>query len=189
MREQRNRTYSVVKSLVLLQAAGAAVLSFMHIVEVGQRYGLGWQAWVAPFLIDGFALLGTIGRSASFAESTRSTGLKLMIGAGVVSLACNVEAGVNLGQRIFGVLVVAGFLTAEWYSQRLLPAPLPSAVVDDETFAKRSAAARKGVETRRKNKAVAKRKPRGKSAASSEIDALEAAYVLPDAPVSPAATP
>lgn len=116
-------TYTVVKSLVLIQAIGAAVISFMHIVEVGQRYGLGWQSWIAPFLIDGFAILGTIGRSAGFAEATRRVGFRLMLGAGAVSLACNVLAGTNAGQRVFGVLVVAGFVTAEWYATKLEKAP------------------------------------------------------------------
>ncbi len=122
MNSSTKRTFAVVKSLVYLQAAGAAALSFMHIVEVGSRYGLGWQAWIAPFLIDGFAVLGTIGRSAVFAESTRKTGFRLMVGAGLVSLVCNVEAGSNIGQRVFGVLVVAGFVTAEWYASKLKPA-------------------------------------------------------------------
>lgn len=122
MNHSTRRAFVIVKSLVYLQASGAAALSFMHIVEVGQRYGLGWQAWIAPFLIDGFAILGTVGRSAVFAESTRRTGFRLMIGAGLVSLVCNVEAGENIGQRVFGVLVVAGFITAEWYASKLKPA-------------------------------------------------------------------
>ena len=95
--------FKVVRALVFLQAAGAAALSFNHIVEVGMQFGLGWESWTAPFLIDGFALLGTIGRHTDFAMTTRRTGLKLMIGSGVVSLACNVEAGHNIGQRVFGV--------------------------------------------------------------------------------------
>jgi len=45
-----------------------------------------------------------------------------MIGAGLVSLVRNVEAGVNVGQRVFGVLVVVGFITAEWYASKLKPA-------------------------------------------------------------------
>ena len=122
MNRSTNRTFAVVKCLVYLQAAGAAALSFSHITEVGLRFGLGWEAWVAPFLIDGFALLGTVGRSASFAESTRKTGFRLMIGAGLVSLVCNVEAGSNIGQRVFGCLTVVGFITAEWYASKLKPA-------------------------------------------------------------------
>lgn len=150
-------TYAVVKTLVYLQAAGAATISFMHIVEVGMRYGLGWQSWVAPFLIDGFAILGTIGRGPSFAEATRKTGFRLMLGAGVVSLVCNVLAGQNVGQRVFGVLVVAGFVTAEWYAAKLHRA-VP--VVAPELVAKRKAAAAKGAATRKRNAASKRRTPK-----------------------------
>jgi len=144
-------TYAVVKLLVYLQAMGAASISFLHIVEVGQRYGLTWEAWIAPFLIDGFAILGTIGRSTSFAESTRRTGFKLMLGAGLVSLVCNVLAGQNIGQRVFGVLVVAGFVTAEWYAAKLhrAPAPAPERKLDPEV-AKARAEKAKATKAQRK---------------------------------------
>lgn len=120
--QQVARSYTAVRTLVYVQWCGAAVLSFMHIVTVGQRFGLGWQAWTAPFLIDGFALLGAVGRGKAFTASSRKAGFALMVGSGAVSLACNVEAGTNIGQRVFGVLVVAGFITAEWFANRLRPA-------------------------------------------------------------------
>jgi hypothetical protein len=113
--------YRAVRTLVYVQWLGAAVLSFTHIVEVGLRFGLSWEAWTAPFLIDAFALLGAVGRGRAFTSTTRRAGLQLMIGAGLVSLTCNVEAGHNIGQRVFGVLVVAGFITAEWYASKLRP--------------------------------------------------------------------
>lgn len=158
---------TITKSIVTLQAIGAAAISFMHIVEVGQHYGLGWQAWLAPFLIDGFAILGSIGRSATFAESTRKAGLRLMICAGLVSLACNVLAGTNIGQRVFGVLVVAGYITAEWYASKMHAAPaVIAAKVDEATAAKRRAAALKGAATR---------KARAEAAAKSERRAVREA--------------
>lgn len=120
------RSYAAVRTLVYVQWCGAAVLSFMHIVTVGQRFGLGWQAWTAPFLIDGFALLGAVGRGKAFTAASRKAGFRLMVGSGLVSLACNVEAGTNIGQRVFGVLVVAGFITAEWYASKLRPARRPA---------------------------------------------------------------
>jgi hypothetical protein len=173
-------TYRIVKTLVLLQAIGAAIISFMHIVEVGQRYGLGWQAWVAPFLIDGFAILGTIGRGAAFAPAARRLGFRLMLGAGAVSLACNVLAGTNVGQRVFGVLVVVGFVAAEWYATRLAPAPA-AAPVTDEAKARRSEAARRGAETRKRN-AAAKQK-----AQRAAVRAERAAARAPKAPADSAA--
>lgn len=184
-------TYRIVKTLVLLQAIGAAAISFMHIVEVGQRYGLGWQSWVAPFLIDGFAVLGTIGRSASFAPATRRVGFRLMLGAGLVSLACNVLAGTNVGQRAFGVLVVAGFVAAEWYASKLAAAPAPVVVVevDEERAAMLSARAKKGAATRKRNAAAAKKAARSARSPKAPADSSAAARMLANAgpaPVSPA---
>ena len=149
----------VIRGLVYAQAVGAGVISFMHIVEVGLRFGLGWQSYVAPFLIDGFAMLGIIGRNAkdehglwSFSSRARRAGLGLSIGAGLVSLACNVTAGTNGAQMVFGVVVVAGFITAEWYGSTLETAPaVKAAVIDDATRARRSAAAIKAAATRKAN--------------------------------------
>lgn len=167
-------TYKVVKSLVILQAIGAGVISFSHIVEVGLRFGLGWQAWVAPFLIDGFAILGTIGRSEAFAPATRRAGFKLMIAAGLVSLVCNVTAGANIGQQAFGVLVVAGFVTAEWYASKLHAAPaVVAAEVDEATKAKRRAAALKGQQTKRRNAERLRKADRAASRAAREVLAAE----------------
>lgn len=168
---------TAIKAIVTTQAIGAAAISFMHIVEVGQRYGLGWQSWLAPALIDGFAILGSIGRSASFAESTRKAGLRLMICAGLVSLACNVIAGTNIGQRVFGVLVVAGYITAEWYASKLQAAPaVIKAEVDEETRARRSAAALKAAATRKRN---------AEAAAKSERRAIrEARKVMAELPAA-----
>jgi len=159
---------NVIRGLVYTQAVGAGVISFMHIVEVGLRFGLGWQSYVAPFLIDGFAMLGIIGRNAkdgqgrhSFSDRARRAGLGLSIGAGLVSLACNVTAGTNAGQMVFGVVVVAGFITAEWYGSTLETAPaVKAAEVDDATRARRSAAAVKAAATRKRNAEAAAKSER-----------------------------
>jgi hypothetical protein len=67
-----------------------------------------------------------------------------MAGAGLLSLTCNVTAGDNLGQQLYGVLVVAGFVTTEWCASKLQAAP-PVVVEPDEALtAKRRAAALKG---------------------------------------------
>jgi hypothetical protein len=146
--------YFVVKSLVLLQLLGACAMSFMHIMELGHHLGLGWQAWVAPFVIDGFALLGALGRSPEFDAATRKMGLRIMIAAGTVSLAANVGVGTNWGQRVWGVIVVAGAIVAEMYASKLTKAPEVVAAAEfDAEKAKRTAAALKGAKTRRDNKA------------------------------------
>jgi hypothetical protein len=111
-----------------------------------------------------------------------------MAGAGLLSLTCNVTAGDNLGQQLYGVLVVAGFVTTEWYASKLQAAP-PAVVEPDEALtAKRRAAALKGAETKRRSKAAAARatrRPRAPKAAKVIAD-LEASYAMADAPVSPA---
>ena len=154
---------NVIRGLVYAQAIGAGVISFMHIVEVGLRFGLGWQSYIAPFLIDGFAMLGIIGRNSkdkhglwAFSPRARRAGLGLSIGAGLVSLTCNVTAGTNAAQMVFGVVVVAGFITAEWYGSTLETAPaVVAAVADDAASARRRAAALKGAATRKANSAAA----------------------------------
>jgi hypothetical protein len=164
-------TFRIVKSLVLLQYAGAMVMSFMHIVSIGQRYGLTWEAYVAPLLIDGFMILGAIGRSERFAEATRKTGLKLMAGAGIVSLICNVMAGHNIGQRVFGALVVVGALTAEWYGAKLDKAPAPTRKPTRQPWSDERRAAH---EARKAAKAV------------HPVVAIAAAPPAPSTPQSPA---
>jgi hypothetical protein len=69
-----------------------------------------------------------------------------MAGAGLLSLTCNVTAGDNLGQQLYGVLVVAGFVTTEWYASKLQA--VPPAVVEPRRGADRQAA-RRGAEGRR----------------------------------------
>jgi len=177
-----NWTYVTTVVIVYAFMLGAAAISFSHIVDVSHTLGLSWEAWTVPFFVDGIAVLGKIGRSHKFAATTQRAGLVLMTGAGMLSLACNVMAGDNLGQQLYGVLVVAGFVTTEWYASKLQAAPAPAPVVDAELAAKRSEAARKAAATRRANKAKAGRKPRAPKAAT--VAELEEAYSLPSAPVS-----
>uniref|UniRef100_UPI003F493B2B hypothetical protein n=1 Tax=Actinoplanes sp. CA-084688 TaxID=3239901 RepID=UPI003F493B2B len=58
-------------------------------------------------------------RSEAFSSSTRSLGFRVQITAGALSLACNVFAGNTLGERIYGVLIVALFVLSEWLSDRI----------------------------------------------------------------------
>lgn len=150
-------TYWTVKTIVTLFMLGAAVVSFMHIVHTAAMLGLGLERWTVPFIVDGLAVLGLIGRSNRFAEKTQRAGLKLTIGAGALSLAANVAAGENVGQRFYGALIVAAFVTAEWYGAKLSPAPAPAPVeqvVDEAKRAVRSEAAKRAAVTRAGNKAA-----------------------------------
>ncbi len=192
-----NWTYVLVATIVRTFMIGAAAISFSHIVATSHALGLGWEAWTVPGFVDGLAVLGLVGRSARFAPSTQRAGLRLMTGAGLLSLACNVYAGHNLGQRLYGVLVVAGFITAEWYSAKLRPAAVPVPTVSE----KRSDAARRGAETAKANrerkaaealKAQAERdrktaERREARRLAVQVAELEGVFSAADAPVSPAA--
>jgi hypothetical protein len=150
----RTATFYFVRTVVYLFMALTAVISFMHIVHTSAMLGLTWERWTVPFLVDGFAGLGLIGRSARFAASTRRAGTVITIGSGLLSLACNVAAGSTIGGRIYGVLIVVVFVAAEWYGTKLVPAavaPTADEIAAEALAAKRSAAAVKAAATRKAN--------------------------------------
>lgn len=179
----RNHTYLIVTGIVRLYMIGALAISFSHIITAGHLLDLnGWQAWTTPFFIDGFAVLGMIGRSRRFAEATRRTGFRLQIGAGALSFGANIFAGHTLGERLYGALVVAGFVIAEWYAAKLAPAaPAVSAETlaeqsaAAELAAKRSAAAVKAAATRKRNTETAAKAERAETrrirAAARQLEA------------------
>jgi hypothetical protein len=186
MNSKRNWTYILVAVIVRAFMLGAAAISFMHIVATSQALGLGWEAWTVPGFVDGLAVLGLIGRSDKFAPSTQKAGLALMSGAGSLSLACNVYAGHNLGQQLYGVLVVAGFIAAEWYSMKLRPAPVP---VEQPKAGKRCAegcTCRKHAKAKTLTPAQKRAITIANKKAAAELAHMAAGYVPADAPVSPA---
>ena len=192
MAAKKTFTYWLVKTIVTLFMVGAAGVSFLHIVHTAAMLGLGIERWTVPFIVDGLAVLGLVGRGSRFAASTQKAGLKLTVGAGLLSLAANVAAGENLGQRIYGALIVAAFITAEWYGAKLSPAPVAAPVehVDDEAKrARRSEGAKKAAATRAANKAT-KDAERAAANERRRIAAMEKrmreAFDETAAPVSPA---
>jgi Protein of unknown function (DUF2637) len=116
-----NATYVAARLITNGYALGALGLSFSHIVSLGYHVGMGWQSWLAPAFVDGLALLGRMGQSKRFAARTRRAGHRLMLGAGSLSFAANIAAGHTWGTRIFGAMVVIGFVIAEWYASQLAP--------------------------------------------------------------------
>lgn len=162
----RNWTHTIATAIVCLFATGALVISFAHVIELAHRYGVeGWQAWTAPAFVDGFMLLGRLGMSAKFDRATRRIGRRFMLAGAALSFAANIAVGETHGQRVFGALVVAGFIASEWYAGKLAPA---SADTAREVAAKRSAAAKRAAATRKANKAKttkATAKPRALRAA------------------------
>jgi hypothetical protein len=157
----RNWTYLITKTIVTCFMVGAAVISFTHIIEASEGLGVtSWQAWTVPFFVDGIAVLGLIGRSDRFAASTRKAGLALTLAAGSLSLTCNVLAGHNLGERLYGVLVVLAFVGTEAYAAKMHAAPKAAAaptaaeIAAADLAARRSAAATKAAATRKANAAA-----------------------------------
>lgn len=155
----RNWTHITATLIVAAFAAGALAISFAHVIELAHRYGVtGWQALAAPFFIDGFMLLGRLGMSRKFDAATNRIGRRMMTAGALLSLAANVGVGTTVGQRVFGALVVIGFLVGEWYAGKLAPAANVTAqLAADQAAAKRSAAAKKGAATRAAKKAAATR--------------------------------
>lgn len=187
----RNWTYLAGRTIAAGFLLGALAASYTHIVHLFNMLGLhGWQAWAAPVFVDGFAMLGRLARSTQFAEQTRRTGLRVQIIATSVSFIANVVAGETWGARIFGAMVVVGYVVAELLSERMIPAPTKV----EQVKAGRSAAATRAAATRAANKAkadqqAAARKERAKLARlakQAERDALEAQLAAPAAPISPA---
>lgn len=165
---KRNWTHLTATLIVAAFAAGALAISFAHIIELAHRYGVeGWQALAAPFFVDGFMLLGRLGISTRLDAATNRIGRRMMTAGALLSFAANIAVGETIGQRVFGALIVAGFLAAEWYAGKLRPAE-PAETTEERTAReraeKRSAAAKKAAATRAANKAAAKprapRKPR-----------------------------
>lgn len=148
----RNRTYLAVTAIVRLYMLGALAISFSHIITAAHLLQLdGWQAWTTPAFVDGFAVLGMIGRSQRFAPATRRSGFRLQLAAGALSFSANVFAGHTVGERAYGALVVVGFVVSEWYGAKLAPAAPVMPAAAEVLAEKRSAAARKGAATRKAN--------------------------------------
>ncbi len=157
-----------IKAIVKSYFIGALSISFMHVIEAWHKLGLtGWQLWTTPAGIDGIAIIGMMMRSDAFSTSTRQLGLKLQLGAGALSLVCNVYAGDTVGERVYGILIVVLFILAEWVSSRIESRQVEHA---REQAAKRMAAAAKATATRRANTAARERLVKnGKRRMSKEL--------------------
>jgi hypothetical protein len=112
----------VVSSIMVL----ALYVSRDHITDVAYRIGLtGYQAETLFALVDVVALIGKVLQLKYFAASTRKVGRRLMIGAGIVSLTCNVASGWlsgGYGPAGYGVFVVVLFLVLENVLTKIKPA-------------------------------------------------------------------
>lgn len=184
---RRNWTYIAVCVIVRAYMLGALAISFRHIITAADLLALhGWQAWTVPFAVDGFAVLGMIGRSARFAPATQRTGLRLQAGAGLVSLAANIYAGHTLGERLYGALIVSAFIVAEWYAGKLAPAVVQTASTRRSEAAKRAAVTKKANAAAEAERKAAAAERRRQARLTREAERMAAGYVPANAPVSPA---
>ncbi len=157
---------AMVRGIVKLYFFAALAGSFTHIITAATKVGLsGWEAYSTPFMIDGLAMIGMVMRSEEFAGRTRKIGFRVQMIMGCMSLTANVYAAHNLGGMIFGVGIVALFLTAEWLGDKaqmvsakaeagalaIAEAEAITAQAAAEAQAKKEAAIAKGKATRAKN--------------------------------------
>jgi hypothetical protein len=196
--------YYATLTITRLYFLGALAASYVEIRHGFERLGTtNWKAQMAPITIDLFAVLGAIARSKAFTDRTRRIGFRVQAVASSVSFIANVAFGESWGDRIFGALIVAGYVFSEWFAdnmeKRTTDEPAAPAVVEvvkeiyvevpatvDPMQAKREAANAK----RRFNAAVKREVERIVAArtATAELELAEmaAGYVPADAPVSPA---
>lgn len=107
-----------------------------HITHTAHTIGLGgYQAETLFILIDIVAIVGKVLTMKYFAKSTRKIGLRLLVTAGTLSLACNVFAGSNLGERLYGAFIVVLFVGLEQVVTRIKPAPAVTAAKTREAKA------------------------------------------------------
>lgn len=144
----------IVATIVKLYFVGALAGSFVHIIAASEKLGLsGWEAWSTPFMIDGLVLIGMVMRSDDFSAQTRKLGFRVQMLMGAFSLAANVYAAKNIGGVIYGIMIVALYIAAEWITDRIESAQVDR---DREAAIKRSEASRKAAQTRKRNAQTAK---------------------------------
>lgn len=146
----------IAKAVAWLIAAIAATSSYGHQVTLLARadldpiFGIPGE-WVTPLTVDSLAIIALVIRmSHDVTERTRKLALIPLILAGSMAIAANVAIAHNVVQVIVGVWTVASYIIAEFFIG-MMERKQAKPEVDDETKAKRSAAARKAAATRAKN--------------------------------------
>lgn len=94
---------------------GALAISFTHIITSAHKLGgEGYEPYVAPFMVDGVALLGMHMRNEKYDDRTNRIGLWAQATAGLASLGMNVHAANSTFGIMLGVGAVVLFLATEW---------------------------------------------------------------------------
>lgn len=169
----------VIRVLSLLIMAAAAAVSY----RTQQSIFIAWEcdaftADIAPIAVDLLAIICTLAIHApNVARKGRRTAVLVLVVTAGASTTANAIAGATTGAKVVHGGMVLLYVLAEWIAAQVKAAP---SVADPV----RSAAAKKAAATRKANAAQRTRKPRARKATT--VAALEAAYQLPSAPVSPA---
>lgn len=109
-----------VRAIVKAYFLGALAGSFTHIVTAAEKMGgEGVEAYAAPFMIDGLAIIGMVMRSEDFSKRTNKIGFALQCVMGSFSLTMNVIAADSLYGVLFGVALVSCFILAEWLKDQI----------------------------------------------------------------------
>jgi hypothetical protein len=128
------------QAIVAALAGYALFISFGHITEFAHFWGVeGDQANAAPFFVDGLMILGRLGMFKRWTDRTNKIGRGFLVGGAILSFAANIGDGHTIGGRVFGALIVAGFVACEWYAgsfesrkpeqAEATPAPIPAPAV------------------------------------------------------------
>jgi hypothetical protein len=159
----------------------AGVMSYGHQSTLLLDSHAGIYSYAVPLTVDVLAFISAMVRNSDQVDvTTRRAAAALLVLAGSMSIAANVAVGENVIQRIVGVWTVAAYLLAEWFVARLKPAPEPEPEpvedededgdeVDDEEFARRSEAAKRGAATRAANRAAKVKADRSATRAARRV--------------------
>lgn len=190
-------TYIVAKAAGYTYLGFALYLSFSHIIALFTSWG-SHQPWVAPLLIDSLILIGKLIRSHRLPRRTQNVGLGLQIIGALFSLAANILAGDNRGDKIIGIMVIGGFLLVEWVVEQVKPAgsdtaatrqaARKAAAVQAAATRKANQAAKAAEQARRDQAAADRRESRRLAREIAQLENATAADFAPavNAPVSPA---
>jgi hypothetical protein len=200
MANEMLRTIRLVRWFATAIMVIAMIVSYSH--QTAFLSGLGTPAlgaWLIPGAVDCLTILcvKVIG-TAGMAQPARKTALRVLVFPVLASGVINFLAPGALVTKSVFVLAVLMIPAAELVASKIKPdftamdllerdiAPQTATEteIDEELRLKRSEAARRGAETRKRNAAKAPPRRRTSKVAVAE---LEAAYAMPDAPVSPAA--
>lgn len=169
----------VIRLLSLLIMVAAAAVSY----GTQRAIFLDWRcdsftASIAPLGVDLLAIICTLAiHTPNVARKGMRAAIVVLIVTAGASTAANAIAGLTPGSKVVHGGMVVLYVMAEWISAQVKSAP---PAVDP----KRSEAAKRAASTRKANAAKRTRTPRAPKATT--VAALERAYKLPSAPVSPA---